>query len=163
MINKQSLWFITLFSLIVILSIYYFKNDETTLSLASLKSDNAENVALTDASNLDVLKITNDEKTISEINELNEVLLDDEASIEEKNDAYDSIDAIGNRKRIESEIASLLKKEFNYDFFVKISDDSILITVFTNVHNNEIANSIIKRVREHIKDNKYITVKFDLK
>ena len=38
MINKQSLWFVTLFSLIIILSIYYFSSDQTTLSIAKVKN-----------------------------------------------------------------------------------------------------------------------------
>ena len=163
MINKQSLWFITLFSLIVILSIYYFKNGETTLSLASLVKDNTNDTIISDANNLDVLKITNDEKTVSEINDLNKILLDDEATLEEKNDAYDSIEVISNRKKVENEITSLLKKELNYDAFVKINDNNITVTIFTEAHNNEIANKIINKVRDHVKSDIYITIKFDQK
>lgn len=163
MINKQSLWFVTLFSLIIILGVYYFKSDEAPLSITKLASSEtikANNNNNSDNS-LDVIKITRDEATISKISELQDVLLDSEATLEEKNNAYDSLEVISQNKAKETELSGIIKEEFKYDNLVKISDKEINITILNNVHNTEIANSIIRKVSDEYKDNKYITVKFE--
>lgn len=163
MINKQSLWFVTLFSLIIILSIYYFSTDQTTL-IAS-KNNNSESIiaSKTDDSNISVLKVTDDEATVSKIDELQNILLDTEATLEEKNNAYDELEVISNRKSKENEITDMIKKEFKYDNFVKISDGQISVVISNSEHNSDIANKIIKKVQEKFKENVYVTVKFSVK
>ena len=42
MINKQNLWFISLFSLIMVLSIYYLTMSDDTLSTLNVSSDKGE-------------------------------------------------------------------------------------------------------------------------
>ena len=42
MINKQNLWFLTLFSLIMVLSIYYLTMSQDTLSTLNVNSDVTE-------------------------------------------------------------------------------------------------------------------------
>ena len=49
MINKQSLWFVTLFSLIIVLSVYYFTIEDKTSLDAIISNYNEESV-----SNMDV-------------------------------------------------------------------------------------------------------------
>ena len=88
-------------------------------------------------------------------------LLDSEATLEEKNNAYDSLEVISQNKAKETELSGIIKEEFKYDNLVKISDKEINITILNNVHNTEIANSIIRKVSDEYKDNKYITVKFE--
>ncbi len=163
MINKQSLWFITLFSLIIILSIYYFKSDETSLMMKTFASSETIKASNNDNNSLDVLKISNDEVTVTKINELQDILLDSEATLEEKNNAYDSLEVISQNKAKEIELSNIIKKEFNYNNLVKINDKDINVTILNNTHNNEIANSVIRKIKENIKENKYITVKFEEK
>lgn len=163
MINKQSLWFITLFSLIIILSIYYFSADQTIISMS--KNNKSESVIAnkTDDSNISVLKVTNDEATVSKIDELQNILLDTEATLEEKNNAYDELEVISSRKSKENELSELIKKDLKYDNFVKINNEQVSIVISSNEHSNDIANKIIKRVQEKFKDNVYVTVKFSKK
>ncbi len=163
MINKQSLWFITLFSLIIILSIYYFKSDETSLMMKTFASSETIKASNNDNNSLDVLKISNDEVTVTKINELQDILLDSEATLEEKNNAYDSLEVISQNKAKEIELSNIIKKEFNYNNLVKINDKDINVTILNNTHNNEIANSVLRKIKENIKENKYITVKFEEK
>ena len=164
MINKQSLWFVTLFSLIIVLSVYYFSTDQTSLTMSDLSSSksyvaNKE----TDDDNISVLKVTEDESTVGKIDELQNILLDADATLEEKNNAYDELEVISNTKAKENEISEKIKNEFNYKNFVKITDEQVSIVISSDVHNNETANKIIKKVQESFKDNKYITVKFETK
>lgn len=163
MINKQSLWFVTLFSLIIILSIYYFSSGETNLSMPTISKSESVVASKADDSNISVLKVTDDEAAVSKISELQSVLLDTEASLEEKNDAYDQLDAMKNRKTKENELSTLIKKEFKYDNFVKINDNQVNVVISSVEHSNEIANKIIKKVQEQFKENVYVTIKFSLK
>jgi stage III sporulation protein AH len=160
MINKQSLWFVTLFSLIIILSIYYFSSDQTTLSMAKIKNSEEIVARKTDDNNISVLKVTDDEATVSKIDELQGILLDSESTLEEKNNAYDELEVISSKKAKEDELRSLIKQEFKYDNFVKISDKHVSIVISSDSHNNEIANKIIKKVQEQFEDNVYVTIKF---
>lgn len=164
MINKQSLWFVTLFSLIIVLSIYYFSTDQTSLNVSSASSSKSfvakEQV---DDDNISVLKVTEDESTVGKIDELENILLDTEATLEEKNNAYDELEVISNTKTKENEISDMIKKEFDYKNFVKITDKQISIVISSDVHNNETANKIIRKVQDKFKENKYITVKFETK
>ena len=164
MINKQSLWFVTLFSLIVILGIYYFSTGETNMALKS-SLNHSSKVSKTDKfeDNISVLKVTDDEATVSKIDELHDVLLDSTSTIEQKNNAYDELEVISSSKTKENEISELIKKAFNYKNFVKINNDQVNVVISSDVHNNEIANNIIKKVQEIYKDSKYVTVKFDTK
>lgn len=163
MINKQSLWFVTLFSLIIILSIYYFSSDQTTLSIAKVKKSESIVANKNDDSNISVLKVTDDEATVSKIDELQNILLDSESTLEEKNNAYDELEVISNRKAKENELSELIKNEFKYDNFIKISDNQISVVISSNNHSNEIANKIIKTIQDKFKENVYVTVKFSSK
>ena len=163
MVNKQSLWFVTLFSLIIILGIYYFSSDQTSLSVGNIKNSESVISSKTDDNNISVLKVTDDEATVSKIDELQSVLLDSEATLEEKNNAYDELEVISNRKSKENELTEIIKKEYKYDNFVKISDNQVSVVISSNEHNNEIANKIIKTVQEKFKENVYVTVKFSAK
>lgn len=160
MINKQSLWFVTLFSLIIILSIYYFSSDQTTLSVGKINKSESIIASKTDDSNISVLKVADDESTVSQIDELQNVLLDTEASLEEKNNAYDELEVISNRKSKENELSNLIKKEYKYDNFIKITDNQISVVISSKEHNSEIANRIIKTIQDKYNENIYVTVKF---
>ena len=161
MINKQSLWFITLFSLIIVLGIYYFSTDQTSLTMGKYQSSSSYVAKSSADNNISVLKVADDESTMGKIDELQNILLDDEATLEEKNNAYDELEVISSAKTKEEELSRLIKKEFDYDSFVKIRDNQINITISSDVHNNETANKIIRKVQENIKENKYITIKFE--
>lgn len=163
MINKQSLWFVTLFSLIVILGIYYFSSDQTTLSIGKIKNGESIISNKTDDNNISVLKVTDDEATVSKIDELQSVLLDSEATLEEKNNAYDELEGISSRKAKENELTEIIKKEYKYDNFVKISDNQVSVVISNNEQSSEIANKIIKTIQEKFKENVYVTVKFSNK
>ncbi len=167
MINKQNLWFVTLFSLILILGIYYVTMIDKDATLAAISESVSNNIKETasvevlDSSTLVSLRVKEDEEVMAKMEELQTILLDEKATLEEKNNAYDELEVISSYKTKEEELSRLIKKEFDYDSFIKIRDNQISITISSDVHNNEIANKIIKSVQEKFKENKYITVKFE--
>ena len=92
MINKQNLWFITLFSLIMVLSIYYLTMSNDTLSTLNVSSDNSTgtDVVISEENDtLVALKVADEEELLNRMEELENILLSDVATLQEKNDAYE--------------------------------------------------------------------------
>ncbi len=160
--NKQNLWFITLFSIVLILSIYYISIPNNLLEEYTSSSGDSNNTSevVNESSILVSLRVQDDEETLNTINELNTILLDKNKSNEEKNTAYESLKSINETKGLEEQIETMLKDEFKYDSFVKISKDQINIVISSSEHNKDIANNIIKKVQGMYNTKKYITIKF---
>ena len=163
MINKQNLWFITLFSLILVLSIYYVTmSDDALATLAndSANNNNAEVIEVSSSNVLVALRVEDEESVLAEMEKLQTILLDEAATLEEKNDAYDSLQALNSNKGKESEIESKIKEVHKLDSFVKINGDQISVVIASNDHSTEIANNIIRTVQQLFDTRMYITVKF---
>lgn len=160
--NKQNLWFITLFSIVLILSIYYISIPNNLLEEYTNSSGDSNNTSevVNESSILVSLRVQDDEETLNTINELNTILLDKNKSNEEKNTAYESLKSINETKGLEEQIETMLKDDFKYDSFVKISKDQINIVISSSEHNKDIANNIIKKVQSMYNTKKYITIKF---
>ena len=96
MINKQSMWFITLLSLVLILGVYYvtMPSDLLKTSLTSDEITKDVEVNVTSSSPLVALRASRDEKTNEEIEKLESVLTDEASSSAEKSEAYESLKLI---------------------------------------------------------------------
>lgn len=161
MINKQNLWFVTLFSLILVLGIYYVTMGDETLSVLAGENNISKEVSVKESDIIVALQVDRDEAVLNEMNEYQSILLDDTATIEEKNDAYNALQALSNSKTECEKIKKLITEKFKFDNFVKIDGDAISITIAAKDHNKEIANNIIREVQNLYDKQKYITVKFE--
>lgn len=161
MINKQNLWFVTLFSLILVLGIYYVTMSDETISVLAGENNVSKTVEVKESDSIVALQVEEDETVLKEMTEYQNILLNDEATLEEKNDAYNALQALSNKKSESEKIKQIITEKFNYDNFVKINNDTINITIASKEHNKEIANNIIKEVQKLYDKQKYITVKFE--
>ena len=161
MINKQNLWFVTLFSLILVLGIYYVSMDDE--ALATLAGDNTskETIEVDESNVLVALRVASDEEMMQQMQSYQDILLDEASTLEEKNDAYESLQALNTVKGEVEKIEKLITETYNYDCFVKISGDNINIVVSSKEHSTEMANKIIRSVQALYDKQKYITVKFE--
>ena len=98
MINKKNLWFLTLFSLILVLSVYYITmpsellmttNNDYTTEVSKTEEEPVVNVE--ESNILTALRIEAEEQVSSELEELQAILVNADASAEEKNLAYEKI------------------------------------------------------------------------
>jgi len=160
MINKQSLWFLTLFSIILVLSVYYVSMPNNTLATLKENTTNIETINIEETDSLAALRIENEELIETTMNELQTILLNENATLEEKNTAYEKIKDLNTTKGKEEAIEKTIKENFNYQSFVKINKDCISITISNKTHDVEIANKIIKEVQSMYTEKMYITVKF---
>ena len=97
MINKKSLWFLTLFSLILVLSIYYITMPSELLltSGTNISKDNEDisepTINIEESDLLVALRVESDEEMSKEIKDLQLILTNADSSVEEKNNAYEKI------------------------------------------------------------------------
>ena len=96
MINKQGIWFLTLFSLILVLSIYYItiptKNlDNSNTEVVNKENNESIDVTITETDSLAALRINDDEIRLQEMEDLRLVLTTIDSSIDEKNNAYEKL------------------------------------------------------------------------
>ena len=163
MINKQNLWFLTLFSLIMVLSIYYLTMSDDTLSTLNVNSDvsDATDVVISEENDtLVALRVSEEEALIARMNELEEILLSDVATLEEKNDAYEELQSLNKSESEKEAIIKLIKEEYKLDSVVQIENTSITITIAITTHDAALANNIIRSVQKLYNQDMYITVKF---
>ena len=160
--NKKNLLYISLISLILILGIYYISIPNNILeTIEPTISESIEVSANDELNSLVGLRVENEEMVISKIEDLQNTIVDKTKSLEEKNLAYEQLKNINQLKGKQEEIEKLIKKDFNFDSFVKIQEDQVNIVISTKEHNKELANNIIKKVQSLFKDKKYITIKFN--
>ena len=164
MINKQKLWFLTLFSLILVLSIYYITmpNDVLMTSVQTnnekIKETGETNVTETDI--LTVLQVEKDEERLAMAAEYNEILTNKETTTEEKNNAYNGLKELDEIKAKEETLKKKLKEDLKLDSFVKIESNSINITIKKKEHDYSLANDVMRLVQEQFKEKVYVSVKF---
>ncbi len=161
--NKQNLWFITLFSIILVLSIYYISMPSNILEeyTSNTNNNNETTVSeLTPQTSLVALRVASDEELLNNINNLQNTITDKEKTVAEKNNAYEELMTLNENKGLEENIESKLKEKFEYDSFVKINKDQINIVISSSKHDKLIANNIIKEVQSMFDTKKYITIKF---
>lgn len=161
MINKKNIWFLTLFSLILVLSVYYITMpSELLLTNIEPKEQATETVISEEATVLDALRVAADEQLLEEIDNLKIVMADEKSTVEEKNTAFDKMKKLNINKAEETSLEEKINNELKYKTFVKINDDQIKIVVDNKEHNTEIANKIMRLVQSNYDTKKYITVEF---
>lgn len=167
MINKRNLWFLTLFSLILVLSVYYItmpsellisNNGEYNIEPVS----NEDEVVISESSILTALRIEAEEKVSSEIEELQSILVNADATPEEKNNAYEKIKNINNVRTEEEKLEKQIKDAYSLKSFVKIDGDQIRVVIESDKHDNTLANNIIRSIQGNYDKDKYISVKFQV-
>ena len=169
MINKKGLWFLTLFSLILVLGVYYvtmpneiFENEKVSVSNKKTNDDksNVKEVNKENTSYIETLKVELDSERASTIEELQGVINDKSSSTSEKNKAYEEMKSINDTKAKEEEIAKKIKNSFSYDAYVKQSDDKVEVVIDSKKHDVSIANKIMRCVQEEYDTYMQISVKF---
>ncbi|MBR1748362.1 MAG: SpoIIIAH-like family protein [Bacilli bacterium] len=163
MVNKRNLWFVTLCSLIIVLSIYYVTLSDSSLSkIIEQAQERATPVSVNveESSMLVSLRIQEDEEVLKETENYQAILLDAKKTLQEKNNAYNSLMALRDKKAEEEKIEKKIKEEFSLDSFVKVKEDHIHIVLSSSEHDAARANNIIRSIQSLYQDKKYITVKF---
>lgn len=160
MINKQKLWFLTLFSLILVLSVYYITMPSNLISVSSIKEDTDPTISIEETSEIDVLKEENNEQVAKEIESLRQIIVNEETLVEDKNAAYEKIQSLEENKGKEEKLVTSIKEKLEFDSYVKIKNNKVNVVVSNSEHSYKIANDIINLVSSSFDSDKSVTVKF---
>lgn len=185
--NKQALAFLTMFSLVLMLSVYYvtLPADSTTVmredgtkdktSSKDVKENAKEKVVQKEKKQNEegnkqqentskgqkvvALQENIDQKKDEEINKNSSVVGDSKSDETKKKEALATIDELKSEKDTQLEIATALKKD-KYEVAVEIHDATCIITVFNQKDDKEIAKKIMKKTSDIINNKYFIEVTF---
>ncbi len=167
MINKQNLWFLTLFSLILVLSVYYVTMPNELLLKTDLEKNgdnknNEEKVNLEQEESeiLVSLRVDKEEERRLEKTDLQSILTSSTATTEEKNNAYDKLTYLNTVLGEEEKLENKIKSKLNVDSFVEIDNNQINVIAISKNHDVKLANNIMRTVQEEYKEKVYVTVNF---
>ena len=172
MINKQNLWFLTLFSLILVLSVYYITMPNDLLIASNStntkeevtddnKTDSEDQDTISQADSLTALRVSLDEERDKEKEELKTTMTNEDATTDEKNNAYEQLKYLSVIEGEEEKLEKLIKKEYKIDSFVKVDSNTITVVAAKKKHDVTIANNIMRTIQGEYDTKKTITVKFE--
>lgn len=164
MINKEHLWFLTLFSLILVLSIYYVTMpSDLLLSNQVFDNDKKEekvNLDIEESDLLTSLRLDLEEEREDKKKELQTILISNESTIEEKNKAYEKISFINSIYGEEEKLEKEVKKCCNIDSFIEVNDNEINVVGISNNHSKSLANDIMRAIQSKYDEQVIVTVNF---
>lgn len=160
--NKQNLWFLTLFSLILVLGVYYI-----TLPNEIFSDNKTENVSknidvnVSENNKLVALRVERNEKIADVMNELQTKISSINSTTEEKNNAFDELQLLNLSKGKETYLEDKILEKYNVKSFVEINGDNINITISSSTHDSSYANEIMRCIQDEFETQKNITIKFE--
>ena len=170
MINKKSIWFLTLFSLILVLSVYYVtmpsellltNNSDYTSKLDDDKTEiQNPTVDIQESSLLVALRVEAEEQMLNAMAELQNVINSTNTSIEDKNIAYDKLKDLNVTRGEEEQIEKQIFDTYQLKSFVKINNNQIRVVIDSKDHDVTLANNIMRTVQNNYGNQMYISVKF---
>ena len=168
MINKKSLWFLTLFSLILVLSVYYvtmpsellIANNISEVTNKTSKEETNEVVEITESEIITSLRVEAEEEVSKQLDELKDILTDSKSTIEQKNNAFGKMKLLNITKGEEENLEAKILEEFSLKAFVKIDGDQIRVVVSADKLDATTANNIMRSIQANYDKKMYISVKY---
>lgn len=170
MINKQSLWFLTIFSLILVLTVYYItmpnellieNNGKVNVEQVNKEIDSEAETTITENEMLVTMRVNLTDEREKEMKDLKSNLTNEESTSEEKNIAFEKIKYLTNLTSKEELLEKKIKNDFGIDSFIKIEEGKVTVTAVNKSHNIELANNIMKAIQKEFPEKVTITIKFE--
>ncbi|MBQ3307963.1 MAG: SpoIIIAH-like family protein [Bacilli bacterium] len=168
MLNKQNIWFMTLFSLILVLGVYYVTMPNDTLKKIAVETKKVQDEKtdveeVMEESSLTALRVSKEEQRKEKMESLQTSLTDDDLSTNEKNNTFELLKYLNEIQGKENGFEKKLKKEFGLDCYTKIDQMNISVICVSNEHDTVLANNIMKLIQKEYQEPMSITVKFQKK
>lgn len=173
LLKKQTVWLLTMLSLVIVLSVYYITSP--TQQATDFAAENAKKGAkdketsgdvevVTDAAGnemFEALRIEVNEKRDQMREELEAKVGDPEVSAEDKSAAYEEMENLKDSAMTEEVLETLIKTMGYKDALVRASAENIRITVKSDKeHSATEANEIIRLVKSEVGQLKPVAVEF---
>ena len=161
------MWFLTLFSLVLVLSVYYVTMPSELLVTGNGKvnvnnknNDKDKNVSVKESDILTSLRVEADNQLKQEMDVLKQVLTNTDVSVDEKNSAFEELKLLNQLKGKEEKLEDLVKSTYNLGSFIKIDNDQIRVVVESTDTSASLANNIMRTIQDQFDNKMYISVKF---
>lgn len=162
MINKQSLWFVTLLSLVLVLGVYYVTMPNDLLKTEETKNVNSEvTVDVEESDMLVALRVERDEEVATKMDELESILTNETSTTDEKNNAFEELKLLNLNIGKEEELETLILDTYKIKSYVEINNDQIKVVVNSSEHDSKLANDIMRTIQGEFDEKMYITIKFE--
>lgn len=148
--NKQAFTFLTLFSLILVLSIYYMM----------LPPESQDNTVSKTESTIQQLQQQLDQKRENIISKNNEIIAKESSTSESINEALETISKTKTIGEKEKNIISKIKELGYEEVFVEIDNQTVKATILKKDATQTDASQVIKAVLDLVGNNYQVEVKF---
>ena len=149
--NRQAIAFISLFSLILMLSVYYISMDDDSILVMEQPQE-----VLVDESVL--MKEQLEEREETDLQEQKEII-GSENSIEEKEEALNKIEQLDQLGQLSQEMMQLLSEK-GITSVVEIDEHVVRVCIFDQQESKELANEIMNLLYELVPIDKTIELTF---
>ncbi|HZG60464.1 MAG TPA: SpoIIIAH-like family protein [Anoxybacillus sp.] len=185
MLKKQTVWLLTMLSLVVVLSVYYVTTPEGTNENVAFvnqqKEETKEKATETNSEEKVTVEETEDGKVTSGIasddlftalrlqiedernklrEDLNAIVASAEATAEEKSKALDKIQKLADISEKEAVLETLIKSKGYEEVLVRVEDEEVRVTVKAKELSKQAANEIIQLVEKEISEAQNVAVEF---
>lgn len=175
MVNKQGLWFLTLTSLALVLSVYYItmpnellltnnnnyvSNENSTVDKVNAENKDNDGVTVTESTVIASMRVELEQERMILLDELQEKLTDNKLTVDEKNEVYEDLRYISEISSQEETLEKKLKDEFKLDSFIHIDGDMISVVISSLKHDKSLAVDIMKSIQEEFDSKMYISISF---
>lgn len=169
--KKQTVWLLTLFSLMVVLSVYYlnqstedgfmtlspFQKDEP-LAPTATKEDSEKNTDKNDITPnvmeddlFSFIRLEMSAKRGERLEQLETVIAQDDITSDEKWEAFEEIDRINQLETGEIIIEETLKKRYSFeDVLVRTLDEAVVVSIKTDTLTKSDANQVMRDIYDEL-------------
>ncbi|MEQ2526131.1 SpoIIIAH-like family protein [Robertmurraya yapensis] len=177
LLKKQTVWLLTMLSLVVVLSVYYMtspdqqKNELATTEEQKQATDSGQEEVTTETEGEIVSSVASDEvfeglrlKLDEERSKMKEELRDIMASTDlpadQRSEAYDQIEELDQVAQKEAVLETLIVAMGYDDALVRADGEKVRITVKSNEPSASAANDIIQVVKDELGQMQAVAVEF---
>ena len=159
--NRQALAFLTMFSLILMLSVYYVTIPDDAVSV-STTSQNAKQFTTSLKKDSTQLQADATKKKQALINEQSNTIADEHASNTQKQEAIESMSKTKEALQMETTIKKALQDK-GMESVVELEKDTCVITIFNCEDQHENVSAVLKTVYDLIGQQYFVEVSFKKK
>ncbi|MEK4486438.1 SpoIIIAH-like family protein [Psychrobacillus sp. FSL H8-0484] len=171
--RKRSVWFLTLLSLVAVVTVFYMSerpspfdgiqlfSDDTLDEVGLVETSSNEQSFLSSSNAFEEMRMEVQEKRSQLREQLTTKVGNNDLTAEEKDQAYSEIEELVNVDSAEAMLELIIKSLGYDDAFVRIEDNNVLIDVVSNESSPKKASDIIYNVKREWPQAYKVEVKFD--
>lgn len=179
LLKKQTVWLLTMLSLVVVLSVYYITSpdpNQSNLATVEEQEENAateENVESTESADgetiisgiasdeqFEALRLALNDQRSEMKEEFQEIVASTDLPVEQRNHAYEKMQELDSIAQKEGVLETLIKTMGYEDALVRADGDKVRVTVKSKEHSATEANEIIQMVRNELGSLQAVAVTF---